>query len=365
MTLRQTEPLSSTKTVTTLADGRELIYYDENGTTTKAEDRRTLEPVEARSEIRHDLLLDEWVVIATERQGRTHLPPSNECPLCPSSDGKLTEIPAADYDVVALQNRFPSLSPIEGNDGIGESGFIGRPGNGRCEVICYTSDHDAALADLSLRRLRTIVDVWGDRTLELSHLVGVEQVFVFENCGEEIGVTLHHPHGQVYAYPFVAPRTARKLESAERQAEKTGRCLFCEVVAAELDTGKRIVFDSEHWVAFVPSSARWPFELHVYPRRHVPDLPSLTGEERDDLARTLKDVLGRFTKLFPGPVPYMATWQQAPVRTLREIAHLHLELFTPRRAENRLKYLAGSESGAGVFINDVRPEEAARRLRAD
>jgi UDPglucose--hexose-1-phosphate uridylyltransferase len=353
------------KLSTRLADGRELIYYFDKapGGAPPPADTRDLKALSTSSQIRHDPVLDEWVVIASHRQDRTHLPPAEQCPLCPSTPERLTEIPAHDYDVVVFENRFPSLAtsvpPVPESSGL----LTRRPGIGRCEVLCYTSDHNASFWRLPPRRLRTIAAAWVDRTVELSRLAGVEYVFCFENRGEEIGVTLHHPHGQVYGYPFVPPRMERALRSAARHRRRTGRCLFCELVAAELAAGERVVAASERFVAFVPSAAHWPFEVHLYPRRHAPDLPALSEDERDELVALHADVLRRFDRLFDRPAPYVAAWHQAPVSVDRDLAHLSLQVHTARRSSSKLKYLAGSESGAGAFINDVLPEQAAELLR--
>jgi UDPglucose--hexose-1-phosphate uridylyltransferase len=353
------------KTSTRLADGRELIYYFDKapGAAPPGRDARDLQPVSTSSQIRHDPVLDEWVVIAAHRQDRTFLPPAEQCPLCPSAGTRLTEIPAADYDVVVFENRFPSLAsnvpPLAEGGGL----LVRRPGTGRCEVLCYTSDHGASFWRLPPWRLRTIAAVWVDRTLELSRLAGVEYVFCFENRGEEIGVTLSHPHGQIYAYPFVPPRVARALRSAERHRRRTGGCLFCDLLAAELAAGERVVSAGPRFVALVPWAAHWPFEVHVYPRRHVPDLAALSDDERDELVALHADVLRRFDGLFDRPAPYIAAWQQAPVSVGRDLAHLSLQVLTARRSSSKLKYLAGSESGAGVFVNDVVPEQAAELLR--
>ncbi|MGW5876238.1 galactose-1-phosphate uridylyltransferase [Nocardiopsis terrae] len=337
------------KTSAHLADGREIIYYDEDGgTRAPAPDLRELPPTAPGSELRWDPLRREQVILAAHRQGRTHLPPSDECPLCPSGGDRLTEVPSSSYDVVAFENRFPALSGAEG----------------RCEVLCFSSDHDTSLAGLGPRRLRTIVDAWADRTEELSARPGVKQVYVFENRGPEIGVTLHHPHGQIYALPFVTPRTERDLDSARLHRAETGRDLFADILATEA-AGPRVVLANEHWTAFVPEAARWPVEVHVYPHRAVPDLPALDGAERTALAELYGDLLGRADRLFDGPLPYVSAWHQAPVDDPgpRGLARLRLELFSVRRAPGRLKYLAGTESGAGVFSNDVAPETTARRLR--
>lgn len=336
-----------TRTTTRLADGRELIYFDKRpGLDRRAADLRQIGPVEVHSDLRRDPLLDEWVIVAGHRQQRTHLPSSTDCPLCPSRPGSSTEIPAPDYEVVVLENRFPSLIDP-----------------GRCEVICFTDDHGAAFADLSHERVRLILDTLADRTEVLSGIRGVAQVFPFENRGEAIGVTLHHPHGQIYAYPFVTPRTLRMLEVARAHREDTGRDVFADVLAAEERAEIRIVASGEHWTAFVPESARWPVEVHLYPHRSVPDLTALDDVERDELADLQRDLFGRFARVFGRPMPYIAAWHQAPVRVGRDVLRLHLRLFSMQRAPDRLKFLAGSESAMGVFINDLVPEETAQRLR--
>ncbi|MFE3553094.1 galactose-1-phosphate uridylyltransferase [Streptomyces kronopolitis] len=347
------------KTTTRLADGRELIYYDLRDDAVHGEpDPRPLDPVATAAEIRHDRLLGDRVAIASHRQARTYHPPADECPLCPSREGRHSEIPAPDYDVAVFENRFPSLAGDRG----------------RCEVVCFTPDHDASFADLTDAQAALVLAAWTDRTAELSQLPGVEQVFCFENRGAEIGVTLGHPHGQIYAYPFVTPRTARMLDSlAEHRAATGGGNLFDEVVEEELADGRRIVLDGEHWVAFVPYAAHWPYEVHLYPKRRVPDLLALDEAARTEFPQVYLEVLRRFDRIFDegdgqgertARTPYIAAWHQAPLRAEhRGDFALHLELFTIRRTSGKLKFLAGSESGMNVFINDVPPEAAAERLR--
>ncbi|MFY1697737.1 galactose-1-phosphate uridylyltransferase [Solwaraspora sp. WMMA2101] len=361
-----------------LADGRELIYFDERDDAVRdSPDLRELPPPPPASELRYDPLTDEWVAIAAHRQTRTFLPPTDQCPLCPSRPGRSSEIPADDYDVVVFENRFPSLSDRIGAPAHAAAASAGdqpgitpftptRPGLGRCEVVCFTARHDTSFAALPPARVRTVVDALADRTAELSTLEGVEQVFCFENRGVEIGVTLHHPHGQIYAYPFVTPRTRALLAAARRHADATGgRNLYADVLAAERASGERVVAANELWTAYVPAAARWPYEVHLAPHRQVPDLAALSDAERDAFGPLYLDVLSRFDRLFDTPqgTGYIAAWHQAPVRVERELGYLHLQVFTVRRAADKLKYLAGSESAMGVFINDIRPEQAAARLR--
>ncbi|MFD7066234.1 galactose-1-phosphate uridylyltransferase [Streptomyces sp. NPDC059913] len=340
------------KTVTTLADGRELIYYDRREDTVReAVDQRPLGAVSTSSEIRRDPFLGDSVAIASHRQGRTYHPPADECPLCPSRDGKHSEIPEATYDVAVFENRFPSLA--------GDSG--------RCEVVCFTSDHEASFADLTEEQAALVLAAWTDRTAALAELPQVKQVFCFENRGAEIGVTLGHPHGQIYGYPFVTPRTELMFRSLAAHRAETGGNLFDDVVAREEADGSRIVLAGEHWIAFVPYAAHWPYEVHLHPRRRVPDLRELDEAARTEFPQIYLELLRRFDRIFgpdEPPTPYIAAWHQAPFGVEgREGFGLHLELFTIRRTSGKLKFLAGSESGMNVFINDVPPEAAAKRLR--
>ncbi|HSK89881.1 MAG TPA: galactose-1-phosphate uridylyltransferase [Euzebyales bacterium] len=362
-----------------LADGRALMYFDEQpGRAHAAVDRRDISPSRGASQIRRDALHDEWVIIAAHRQERTHLPPAEHCPLCPSRDGNVTEIPDTSYDVVVFENRFPSLSGVAASAPTGSpstgalpsaltrgDGTLDqrRPGMGYCEVICFSDDHGTTFARLPSARLRTIGHAWVDRTRELLAHPAVDYVFCFENRGEETGVTLHHPHGQIYAYPFVPPRMQQVVRNAAAHHSRTGRCLHCDMLTTELRDGARVVATTAHFVAFVPTAARWPFEVRMYPRAHVADLPALDAAVLEEAVALQADILARFDNLFGLRMPYVSAWMQAPPRADRAVAHLYLQVFSVRRTASKLKYLAGSESAAGVFINDVLPEDAAQRLR--
>ena len=363
------------KTSQRLADDREIIYYDAVGDAPRqAKDLRDISPVGVSSELRRDPLLGMWVMYASHRQDRTYLPAAQDCPLCPSTDDHMTEVPEHDYEVVVFENRFPALAapppevpgagPPPGALAATGAGLLAEsPGAGRCEVVCYTADHAAAFHDLKPERIDLVLDALIDRTVELGARPDVEQVFCFENRGQEIGVTQPHPHGQIYAYPFVTPTTERVLNTVEGYRRRCGRNLFEDVLAAERADGSRVVLATEHWTAFVPHAARWPYELHCYPNRRVADLAGLAGPARRELPEVLHDLFGRFAQLFDKPAPYISGWHQAPARTGREDFALHLELFTLRRANDKLKFLAGSESGMGAFANDIVPEAAAARLR--
>ncbi|BCK54117.1 galactose-1-phosphate uridylyltransferase GalT [Nocardia wallacei] len=353
-----------------LADGREILYFDADpGVARTATDTRDLPRTHTHSQRRFDPLLSEWVVIASHRQTRTFLPPADLCPLCPSTPHRSTEIPESDYQVAVFENRFPSLSAdhAELPDTVTGSPLTPlRDGFGRCEVVCFTSIHDSSFAELDSRRARLVLDVWAHRSAELGELDGIGQVFCFENHGEEIGVTLSHPHGQIYAYPFVTPRVAKIAENVARYRKSHDANLFGDLLAAERAAESRVVAANEEWTAFVPPFARWPYEVQLYPHRRVADLPDLDEAQRDGFAALYLDVLRRFAHRFDTPMPYIAAWNQAPTPKSgvpRADWWLHLQLFSIRRAAGKLKYLAGSESGMSVFISDTTPETVAAELR--
>lgn len=361
-------------TSTQLADGRELIYFDDDaaGAASRRSEADTVDhrPLPARGEpgeVRFDALTDEWVAVAAHRQSRTHLPPADQCPICPTTTNNPSEIPAPDYDVVVFENRFPSLGPALGSIPDNPQWGTTGPAYGRCEVVSFTPDHTGSFSGLSEVRARTVIEAWAHRTEALSAMKGIKQVFPFENRGADIGVTLHHPHGQIYAYPYVAPRAgvlgaaARKFyDAADGRETLTGSLL-----RSEREDGSRMVLEGANFSAYVPFAARWPLEIHLVPHRQVPDLAALSGEEKDELAHVYLDLLKRLDTLYPTPTPYISAWHQAPLDDLlRPAGYLHLQLTSPRRAADKLKYLAGSEAAMGAFINDTTPELVAERLRA-
>lgn len=358
------------KRPTRLADGRELIYFDDADTTlgaARAVDARALDPRPETATMRQDILTGDWVSVAAARQNRAFLPPAELDPLAPQTSANPSEIPSA-YDVAVFENRSPSFGPALLDDaanpphGLDDLAHLGlgrtRTSVGRCEVVCFSPEHTGSFGTQSVTRARTVIEAWADRTAELSQLPGIQQVFPFENRGEAIGVTLHHPHGQIYAYPYVTPRTLRLLDAIDRTAPD----LFDRILAFE-QNGPRVVLRGEHFTAFVPFAARWPIELHVLPHRHVPDFAGLTDAERDELAPFYLRLLRGIDALYDTPTPYIAAWHQAPVHVGRDTVRLTLQLTSPRRAADKLKYLAGSEAAMGAWIGDVLPETAATRLR--
>jgi UDPglucose--hexose-1-phosphate uridylyltransferase len=351
-----------------LADGRELIYFDDPDTTLppeRAADARHLEPRPETATMRQDVLTGEWISIAAARQNRVFLPPASMDPLAPSTPENPSEIPS-NYDVAVFENKSPSFGPLltdaNAPTGLDDLASIGlgrtRTSVGRTEVVCFSPEHEGSFASLSVTRARTVIEAWAERTDALSAMPGIEQVFPFENRGEAIGVTLRHPHGQIYAYPYVTPRTRRLIDSIEQY----GPNLFADILASE-QAGDRMILRGEHWSAFVPFAARWPIEVHMLPHRHVPDFAATSFEERDELAVLYRRLLRGLDEIYTTPTPYIAAWHQAPVSVHRDDIRLMLQVTSPRRAEDKLKFLAGSEAAMGAWIGDVPPEKAAATIR--
>ena len=352
---------------TKLADGRDLFYFDDAQTTLKPErkaDLRNLGDRPAVAEMRLDSLTGDWISIAASRNNRAFLPPADQCPLCPTSAGNHSEIPDQ-FDVAVFENKNPSFGPnlletdnhdytVVPNLELGTK----RDSVGRCEVVVFSPEHTGSLAQMPVSRIRTVIDAWAHRTQELSELPGVRQVFPFENRGEAIGVTLHHPHGQIYAYPYVTPRTRKVLDSIKAY----GPNLFAETLAFE-QKSERVLIKGEHFTAYVPFAGRWPIEVHVLPHRHVQNLTQLTEEERDELASVYSKLLNALDKVYDTPTPYISAWHQAPLVKGGENVRLQLQITSPRRAADKLKYLAGSESAMGAFIADFAPEVSAELIR--
>lgn len=321
------------------------------------------------SELRWDSTLCEWVTYAPQRQERTFLPPAEWCPLCPTKPGGIpTEVPRESYEIVVFENRFPSYTldaecPPDASTALSPVA----PGRGVCEVVLYSDVHTATLARMPVRRIRDLIAVWADRYRELGALDAVRYVLIFENKGEAIGVTLHHPHGQIYGYPFLPPRPARELAAARAfRTEHSGGCLHCALLEQEHRDGRRMLVAGTHFSAFVPFTAHYPYEIHIYANRCAPSIADLTAGEHWDLARVLKRVLTSYDALWGFSLPYMMVLHQAPTDGMNYngLAHFHIEFYPPNRTHDKLKYLAGSEVGAGAFIVDALPEETAARLRA-
>jgi len=294
--------------------------------------------------LRFNELRGEQVAYAVDRQDRTFLPPADHCPLDPTRPGgRPTEIPFPAFEIVVFDNLFPSFeSPA-----------------GAAEVVVYTDDHHGSFGGLAPERAQALMWVWRQRYEELGARGDVRYVLIFENRGVEVGTTLHHPHGQIYAFPFVPPVAALELAADAR----LGGCAPCVLLERELaDGAPRVVHANADTVAYVPFAARWPYECHVVLREHRASLVECDAAELASLASALQAVTRGYDRLFEREFPYMMVLHQAPTDGGRA-GHLHVEFYTPLRTATKLKYLAGCEQGAGTFIMDVLPEDSAGALR--
>ncbi|HEX5224338.1 MAG TPA: galactose-1-phosphate uridylyltransferase [Solirubrobacteraceae bacterium] len=300
------------------------------------------------TELRFNELRGEVVDYAIHRQERTFLPARDHCPLDPTRAGApVTEIPFPSFEIAVFDNRFPAFeSP-----------------HGAAEVVVYTDDHDASFASLPARRAQALMWVWRQRYTELGARDDIQYVYIFENRGVEVGVTLHHPHGQIYGYPFLPPIAEREHEADVR----LGGCAPCALLARELADRTRVVHETASTVTYVPHAARWAYEAHVVLREHRASLLDCEAGELADLAAALQGLARGYDALFDRPFPYVMAVHQAPTGGGPAIAgagHLHVEFYPPLRTAEKLKYLAGSEQGAGTFISDTLPEDSAALLRA-
>jgi len=275
-------------------------------------------------------------------------------------------VPEPDYDLVSFENRFPSLKKDPPEPAIASDDlFEVKPGRGICEVVLYSSNHNTTLAQEPVERIYKLIKVWRNRFDELSRREFIEYVFIFENKGEAVGVTLHHPHGQIYAYPFVPPVVKKELRRSRKYFKKEGRCLLCDILEKELQFKERVVAENDSFAAYIPFFARYPYETHIAPKQHAGSIMDLDERQQQDLAEILKQVLAAFDRLFNVSFPYMMVMHQRPTNGKdHEHYHFHIEFYPPMRTATKLKYLAGSEAGAGMFINDTLPEQKAPELRA-
>jgi UDPglucose--hexose-1-phosphate uridylyltransferase len=346
-------------------DGRTLTLYareEIDGDISAPSPLGDSEP--ANPHLRWHPLREEWIAYAGHRQNRTFLPPAGFNPLAPTSDpSNPTELPSGDYDVAVFDNRFPTFALSA--DDPPETIVDTRPASGACEVVVFTQDPHASLGTLPLAHVELVIDVWANRYLELGDRTDIHYVMPFENRGLEVGVTLHHPHGQIYAYPFVPPQAAGELSAQSKYLRQHSRGLLEHLIDAEIRDGRRLICDSSSIAAFVPVCARYPYEVWIAPRRPAPSLAALEREERLEFARVLKAVLLKYDALWSRPFAYVMVCHQAPTDgASHPEAHVHLEFYPPYRMKGRLKYLAGSELGAGVFTADTLPEATAAELRA-
>ncbi len=284
-------------------------------------------------------ILRQYLVNAPKRMNRRE--GTTECPFCADiTSGKV----APDRRVWLHPNDFPPLLPP----------------TGEAYVVIYSRDHNRKFTQLSVDEVSEVARLWRDLYRDLASRYAA--VMIFETSGEAIGQTQHHPHGQTYGVAEIPPTLEREMETVVQEHEAGRGCPFCRV-RAELTDQPFEVAANDTWQAFLPPYVRYPYETHLYPRRHVANLAEMQDDELHNLAALLLDVIRGYNQLADGamaPMPYMLGLHQLA----DERFHLHIEIQAVGRAPGKLKYAASSESLWGLWLNDSVPAEKARELRA-
>ena len=296
---------------------------------------------------------EEWVTYSSGRKNRTSFPPKKYCPFCPGKNLSYpTEIPFSKFEVAVFQNRWGSFNLNSSKKTI--IGVQTKPSKGKCEVIVYSSNHTGSLGQMSQTRLQLLIHVWIDRYLKLLKLKDVKYVLPFENRGKECGVTLHHPHGQIYAYPFIPPVIQKEI----KLFKKTN---FLVNLINNLKK-KYILFEDNFFISIIPPFARYAYEIWLIPKKRHAGPWSFNQNEVESFAYSLKKIVKCLDKFSGKKCPYIMGLHAAPKINDKKF-HFHVEFYPPLRHKNKPKILAGSESMAGVFIMDVLPEESVKELR--
>lgn len=293
----------------------------------------------------------EWVVYSAHRQSRTYKPPVTDCPFCPGAEDG--ELPFEDFSIAVFDNRFSSLQkeapkpePIPGLD------LAVDAATGNCEVIVYSSDHKASMASLSLERRELLVRVWGDRIRSLLEISAMQTVMPFENRGEEAGVTLHHPHGQIYGFGYLPP-VIEAMAASFREGYDLAKLTALP---------QYVVADAPGAALLVPPFTRFPYELWIVPKRFSPNPSALTPAEVNSVATLLARAANTYDAFFGRVCPYVMLVYSAP-KGFEDVFPFHIQFQPLLRAPNKMKFIAGCELGAGSFLVDILPEAAAQNLR--
>lgn len=311
------------------------------------------------AELRFNPLINDWVMIASNRQNRPQMP-KDWCPFCPGGN-----VPDH-YDVYKYDNDFPALSqnPPQPDD-VSSEFFKVKENYGKCEVILYSPEHTTTMKELSPEHIRKLVNLWCERFEAISADEKIKFVFIFENKGEVVGVTMPHPHGQIYGYSVIPKKIELEMESFSAHYEEKGKCLMCDMVENEKKDGRRIIFENDYFTVFLPFFCEYPYGVYIAPKRHFNYITDMTDEEKDAFSLTLKQTAGTLDCLFDKAFPYMMCMYNAPVNTQNlPDYHFHIAFYPPMRSAEKQKFNASSETGAWAHCNPVAPEAASEELRA-
>lgn len=316
------------------------------------------------AELRWNPLLGDWTMVASNRQNRPQMP-KDWCPFCPGPGKKVPE----HYEVYEYDNDFPALSkePPE-PDTVGSNFYKTEKAYGKCEVILYSPEHTKTLSELPLDHIRKLVDLWSERYTELSKDEKVKYIFEFENRGEEVGVTMPHPHGQIYAYSKMPLKIKTELNSCKKHYEENDECLICRMNKEEQEFKNRIIIENEDFLAYLPFFTDYPYGMFIVSKNHISKMVDFDDREKNNFADILKKVSGTFDSLFDRRFPYMMCIHQAPVNSPEygnydDYYHFHVEFYPPLRSKEKIKYYASSEMGAWAACNPRSVEETAEELK--
>ena len=312
------------------------------------------------AELRYNPLLNDWTMIASHRQNRPQMP-KDWCPFCPGS-GKVPD----SYTVHKYDNDFPALSqnPPEVDD-VATDFFKVKPSYGKCEVVLYSPEHTTTLPKLDVSHIKELVELWQERFTELSKDENIKYIFMFENKGEPVGVTMPHPHGQIYGYSVVPKRIEEELSNSKKHFEKTGKCLICDLLENEMKENLRVITENDDFAVILPFFSDYPYGVYIISKKHIQNITELTEEEKNNFASILKDTTATLDALFDTSFPYMMCMYQNPVNgeDVHEYNHFHVKFYPPMRSADKQKFNASSETGAWANCNPTSPEEKAEELR--
>ena len=312
------------------------------------------------AELRWHPLTKDWVMIASHRQARPQMP-KDWCPFCPGS-GKVPD----SFEVYKYDNDFPALSQNPpAPDDVANDFFKTAESYGKCEVILYSPNHTITLPELPDKHVEKLVDLWCERFSELRKDEKIKYIYIFENRGEVVGVTMPHPHGQIYGYSFIPKKLELEIASAKEYINTNNKCIFCDMLENEIEAEKRIIFKNEHFTVFLPFFTEYPYGVYIMSNAHKQYITDFNDEEKAALALTIKQTAGTLDSLFDKPFPYMMCMHNAPVNSgdYSEDFHFHIEFFPPMRSADKQKFNASSETGAWAHCNPTCPEDTSKELR--
>ena len=317
------------------------------------------------AELRWNPMIKDWVMIASNRQNRPQMP-KDWCPFCPGS-GKVPD----HYDVMAYNNDFPALSqnPPEPDD-VATDFYKVKPSHGKCEVILFSPDHHGTLKELSDGHMKKLVDLWCERFTAMSEDKKIKYVYIFENRGDVVGVTMPHPHGQMYGYSVLPKKIELELDAAKEHYDENGECIFCRMNKEEYNAGLRIIHENDDFVAYIPFFADYAYGVYIVSKTHKSTIVDFNESEKENLGKMLRDVTGMYDNLFDFNFPYMMCMHNAPVNNEDEkyngyenFYHFHIEMYPPLRAADKQQFQASSETGVWAHCNPTAPEEKAAEMR--